>query len=149
MKIYLLSFLIFSLALSSCNSGAKTSGQPEETAALEQAESELWDKVMGMHDVVMPKMGELNRLARQLKAVETIPADLEKQVQSSLSNLDQAGEGMMAWMAGFKQLENLRNNMSHKEIMSYLGAEQTKIEGVKQSMESSITAAKELLEKLQ
>lgn len=153
MKYLCFAFCLVLMGMSGCNSTSNTTTSTSEVpdaaeAANQQLQSEMWDKVMVVHDEVMPKMSELNRIGRNLKAVEAVPEEMQPKVEAMLTTLDNAGEGMMAWMSGFKQLENLRKDMDHAGIMAYLKGEMEKIATVKTDMENGIEAGKALLDQL-
>jgi succinate dehydrogenase flavin-adding protein (antitoxin of CptAB toxin-antitoxin module) len=112
------------------------------------AEKALRDEIYAIHDEVMPKTSEINRLKRQLQKWPdeklTDPA-IKNQVQENMALLDKADEGMMSWMNNFKEPAKLRNSKSHEEIMVYLEAEKVTISQVKSDMLGSIESAKALL----
>lgn len=116
------------------------------------AQDSLRNVLMEIHDAVMPRMSEVNRLQRQLRTwMEAHPDASEEQKQEILKTLDwlrKADDGMMEWMAGFKQPDNLRDSLSHDAIMNYLLAEQQKVQIVSDDINGSIEAATTLLNKL-
>jgi len=98
--------------------------------------------VMDIHDAVMPEMATIHALKRQLKSIELESADDSTLVYQQIKQLDDADEGMMAWMAAFKVPDE-------KEIKeSYLKNEKLKIQKVSDDMISAISAAEELIENL-
>lgn len=102
-------------------------------------QNELTDQVWVIHDEVMPKISEINRIQRQLrkltKGQELAPDD---PVLDMLTRLEDADEGMMVWMKEFKKPSEMRGEKSHDEIMTYLREEMSKVEKVKTDMLSSI-----------
>lgn len=106
---------------------------------------------MEVHDEVMPKMAEMNRVGRELKALSKDMKEKAKleQVNKALKDLEAASEGMMAWMGTLQQPKKLREEKSHEEIMAYLKAETQKIAQVKQDMLGSLEQGQALLEALQ
>lgn len=127
----------------------------EETTAVDPAlaaEDSLRGVVLEVHDAVMPKMGEVNRLQRQLRTwMEEHPdasAEQKEEILKTLDWLKSADEGMMTWMAEFKQPANLRDSLPHEAIMNYLAGEQKKVQVVYDDINGSIDAAKALLQKL-
>ena len=62
----------------------------------------LYDQVMIIHDEVMPKMGDINRISRTIRAeLDTVPPIdtlLKLQQLDLLIRLGKAEEGMMVWM---------------------------------------------------
>ena len=131
-------FLLIALAFSACNTE-------------QSAQEKLWDEMMAVHDEVMPKMGDLNRLSRNIRAqLDTVPPidTLQKLQQLDLLiRLGKAEEGMMAWMSELKILDDLRATQSHKEIIRYLEAEKQRIGAVRDSMMAGIEAGEKALGK--
>ncbi len=60
--------------------------------------------------------------------------------------MDEAEEGMMQWMRAYA--DSMDVDMELESMLSYLKKEKEKITEVKESMESSITHAKNLLGEL-
>lgn len=131
-------FLMIALAFSACNTEQST-------------QEKLWDEMMVVHDEVMPKMGDLNRLSRDIRAqLDTVPPIdtlLKLQQLDLLIRLGKAEEGMMAWMSDLKLLDDLRATKSHKEIIQYLETEKQRIGAVRDSMLVGIEAGEAALGK--
>ena len=72
---------------------------------------------------------------------------MQKDIDDHILSLEQAGEGMMDWMANLK-LPSENDTRTHEEIMTYLAREKIEIQHVSDDMNGSISAGKELLEKL-
>jgi ribosome-associated translation inhibitor RaiA len=138
-KLIIHTIMAFALLFSACNSQ-------------QQAEELLEEEVYAIHDEVMPKMSEIQRLARQLRGIQndSLSIDPARRIQISevVFQLEKADEGMMAWMNAFKQPGTLRSSKSHEEIMAYLAGEKIRMEKVKSDMLTSIDAAKALLQSL-
>ena len=114
-------------------------------------EEEAWDKMMEVHDAVMPKMAEMNRVSRELKALSEgtdDKAQLER-INNAVENLESASEGMMAWMGELQQPKKLRAEKSHEEIMAYFREETEEITEVKEQMLNSLEQGQALLQELQ
>lgn len=124
-------FLMIALTFSACNTE-------------QSAQEKLWDEMMVVHDEVMPKMGDLNHLSRDIRAqLDTVPPiDTLKKLQQLdlLIRIGKAEEGMMAWMSELKLLDDLRATKSHKEIIQYLETEKQRIGAVRDSMLAGIEA---------
>ncbi|MDX1940078.1 MAG: hypothetical protein SFU99_05965 [Saprospiraceae bacterium] len=140
MKTYqLLIFLILGSFALSCDQTAKQQAQ----------EQQLWDQVMAVHDEVMPKMGEMNQLSRDLRTkleeLDTTLTEQREQMMMGIRALEQADEGMMSWMSAIEPLDELHENKTHEEIMAYLKEEQQKVSKVKEDMLKSIEEGKKLL----
>ena len=116
-----------------------------------QIEEEIThEKLMEVHDEVMPKMGEINSLRNKLIKISKDNSINENDlavVNEAIKYLEQADDSMMDWMGEYKKPSKLRKEKSHEEIMSYLKAEKIKIEQVKYDMLAGINAANELLKK--
>lgn len=129
---------MIALAFSACNTEQST-------------QEKLWDEMMVVHDEVMPKMGDLNRLSRDIRAqLDTVPPIdtlLKLQQLDLLIRLGKAEEGMMAWMSDLKLLDDLRATKSHKEIIQYLETEKQRIGAVRDSMLVGIEAGEAALGK--
>lgn len=120
---------------------------------LKAEESKLAGEVMEIHDEVMPKMAEVNRLSRELDDYyeankETISDELDGQIELVQRELEKADDGMMGWMANYKQPEALREEKTHEEIMTYLNEQKELISDVAEQINSSIEEAKKLKESL-
>lgn len=130
----------------------------------EQTEQQqAWDAVMAVHDEVMPKMADVNRLTTQLRAKaaaldsnQTTTKDVyynavqsleRKEVYfSAIQSLERADEGMMTWMAAVRAPEVLRGERkSHAEIMQYLKEEQNKVNQVRDSILTSLERGNQVL----
>ncbi|MEM1120876.1 MAG: hypothetical protein AAGJ18_10540 [Bacteroidota bacterium] len=111
-----------------------------------------WEAVMANHDVVMPMMSTTNKVRKQLKQVLVdkpgLPTETQEQIKQLMANLDQADEGMMDWMNGFQQLEKLRENKAHKEILQYLDEQDVAIKKVGIDMTNAIKAGTDFMERL-
>jgi len=115
-----------------------------------QAQQETWEEMMEVHDEVMPKMGEISRLRRELtakmEALDSTETEQIETIDATLAQLDGADIGMMDWMGDLQQLSTLRENNSHDEIMAYLEQEKEKVQKVKENMLSAIEAGKQMLD---
>ncbi len=112
-------------------------------------QQELVREVMVVHDEVMPKMDDIYKVQKQLResGADIKTGALRKEIDDHILSLEQAGEGMMDWMANLK-LPSENDTRTHEEIMTYLAKEKTEIQHVSDDMNGSIAAGKELLEKL-
>lgn len=120
---------------------------------LKAEEDKLASEVMEVHDEVMPKMAEINRLSRELDKYyeankETISDELDGQIELVQRELEKADDGMMGWMANYRQPEALREEKTHDEIMTYLQEQKALISEVAGQINSSIEEAQKLKESL-
>lgn len=128
--------LIFSLVLFSCSKD-------------KAKEDELFNQVMEIHDEVMPEMGSLMKLTKQLKVELDSVMSLEKtdseqqriiKITELISGLESANDLMMDWMRSFEPMEE---GTSHGEVMGFLMEEKKKIEKVKQDMNDAKSRAEQ------
>ncbi len=134
MKNYLFLFA-FLFLLAACQSGEQEGN--DQVAAMTES-------VMAVHDEVMPMMGEMNQMSQQLKAQAEAANDPEaaQAAKEAAMALDQASEGMMAWM---RQYEPVAPGMEEAQAVAYLEEQQKKVDQVKTDMLSSIEQAKTIL----
>lgn len=129
--------LAFPLALlSACGSSP---AEADQKTALEE-------KVLGIHDEAMARMGEIYKLRRQLRSIRDT---LEQQpqtdsttilsLQQEIQGLNQADEVMMQWMRQYEAPDSLQA----QQAINYLQQELIKIERVQYVMDSTINAAKQ------
>jgi len=107
----------------------------------------LREQIIGVHDEVMPKMGELKALEK--KASEqadslyaqdsTATAEIES-LRSLASQLNQAHEDMFVWMRQYS-LEEEGN--TPEEIKIYLDEQWVKVNQVNKSIQSALQQAEE------
>lgn len=100
-----------------------------------------YDKVMVIHDEVMPEISTINRLKRKIKK----QSSKDSISLSLITQLDKAEDVMMDWMAEFK----LDHSMSIDAQMSYLDKEEIKISEVSRIMKASISKGKEFLKTIE
>jgi hypothetical protein len=148
MKKMIFFFLLSVFAFSACQSGEQAPSEEDLMAEQDQ----LWDEVMAEHDEVMPKMSEIKRLERELTAMigeeSSLDAEAQEKVGQVVQQLSAAGEGMMSWMSQIRQLEPMREEMDHEQIIEYLKGEKEKITKVKEDMLNSIEEGTSLLESM-
>ncbi|MCX7638196.1 MAG: hypothetical protein N2044_10175, partial [Cyclobacteriaceae bacterium] len=92
--LYLLIFLFMIAACS--GSGNKQEKKTEEPFQY------LYDKVMDIHDEVMPRMDEIQKIKRQLqeklKNSKDLAEEKRKELEQKIALLDSASRAMMNWM---------------------------------------------------
>lgn len=117
-------FLLGATVLFACGDGTDNSAAAEAQLA---AQRELSDAAMSVHDEVMPYMGELNRMKRQIEGFvesesETLPEATQEQALRVAEELEDAAEAMNDWMARhLHPLDKLRaEGKTHEEIMTLL-----------------------------
>lgn len=130
-NIYL---FVFSIALLFAGCGKSNQDeQGEEVVASE--EDELYDKVMAIHDEVMPKMNDIHKLKKQLEEEIKNSPDLveerKQQIESRIKQLDEASESMMQWMRQFNPEDYKADK---EEYLKYLNKELENVKKVKEDM---------------
>lgn len=115
-------------------------------------EDKLYQEVIDIHDEVMPKMGEVMRLEKeldknidQLKSTDSTPSRPSRieHLTTLKKNLKDADEYMMNWM---REFNNDMNSMTHEEKMEYLEKEKLKIQEVRSQVNMAIQNAKEAID---
>lgn len=110
-------------------------------------------KILDVHDEVMPKLGEVMSLKRQVLAKATeIEADnpgaeILDELRDLAGELDAAREGMMKWMNDWAKgkEDHVNRTSSEEEQKAFFAAEMALVTKVKEDINSSIAAAKEIL----
>ncbi len=124
-----------------CNNGAQQTTQEQQAT----------DEVMRVHDEVMPKMGDVNRMTTDLRnraaGLDSTQMALKNELYDAIQSLERADEGMMNWMAAFQMPESLRGEgKTHEEIMRYLEAQQTMVNQVRDSIQQSLQRGEQLMQ---
>jgi len=116
------------------------------------AKDELYDKVMAIHDEIMPKMGDIMKYKKQLnKKLDKLTeegadanADKIAELTKAVADLDNSHKEMMNWMHGFDP--DFEGKVK-EELMQYLKDQQKKIESVGELTNRALKNAEELLAK--
>ena len=135
-------FILITLSFVLTNS-CKEDKKPTDGVSENQME-----KVMAIHDEVMPKMGKVGRLVGQLR--KKIDADQGGIVEkNAMNDLQEANKAMMEWMrdfgGSFDSDEILNGKALTYEKQELLNQEEQKIIAVKEKIETSISKAEEIL----
>lgn len=129
--------LIISAAFVSCDNGKK------------ESEAKLHEEVMAVHDKVMPKMAELNRLKKQLKSYKETIAENNVELKDSVLNaillLSKSEDLMNDWMANYKYPNQ---DAKHEELLTYLKAQKDTISHVSDDIFMSIAIAQGFLKNM-
>jgi enamine deaminase RidA (YjgF/YER057c/UK114 family) len=109
-------------------------------------------KVIDVHDEVMPKMGEMSNLIKELESkIDTTVQG--KSYAKAQQDVKDAYDFMMTWMSDFSDKfphEEEGGKADSEKIssqMKLLREEEIKVHSLKDQINSSITNAKQLLEK--
>jgi len=141
-KLFLVVFAF--LVIGSCGQQSESNHNNEEMSNSEEDQSNqaLYDKVMEVHDEVMPQMNDIYKLKKQLQEEITNSKDLvddrKKKLESLVFTLDSANNAMMNWMRKF---EPPSDTLSLEDARIYLEEQMTKINGVKAAMQEAIDKA--------
>ncbi len=132
-----LSLIVAILLVSSCGEKKK------------EAKDELLDKVMAVHDEIMPKMGDIMKFKKQLQEkLDELSSEAEidstkiDELEQAIADLENSHEEMMGWM---RQFNNDFEGMVNEEIMKYLDGQMKKIEKVGQVTNAALKNAEEKL----
>ncbi len=141
-------FSLLVLSIVACGGNAEQTVEEGDTTA-EQAEEQLYDEVITLHDEVMPKMGELMKLKNLLEEAE-VPEEMQADATQAAQSLENAHEGMMVWMSDLQEL-NKKNeaDMAHEDFMQGLSELKTEMQAVRDSTAASIERANTLLANLE
>lgn len=132
-------YLILLLMLSiGCSSSSNEEASSSEIDA-------LLEEVMDIHDEVMPEMGNIHKLGKDLekKMADSQDAEANKHIQEVIQRLKASNEGMMTWMKEFKQP---KSGDEEAETIAYLKGEKEKVNKVKEDMLGSMELAQQILQ---
>jgi hypothetical protein len=128
-------YLLLSVALIAC--------APDRSAL-----NKLVDETMKVHDEGMVKMTEMKRLGRTLREELSMADSLslsegrQDSLTAALAAMTKAEEGMMAWMAGYKEPDV---NMNMEESMNSMNRFKKDIDQNFEDMVRALDAANNLL----
>ena len=105
--------------------------------AEEKLSQELQDKVLGLHDVLMPKTEQIVSLKTKLDSLST-GAD-STHVRKLISSLDKADQSMMDWMHQFSIYSLGKMDVNTKVI--YLKNQYTQLTELQKLTDSTLDAA--------
>ncbi|MBA4745024.1 MAG: hypothetical protein H2058_07185 [Muricauda sp.] len=108
------------------------------------------EKVMAIHDEVMPKMGTIGKLVGELKP-KVDSTKTGQQYEIAMKDLQDAHKTMMDWMKDFGDRFNHEEILNGKELSEekqrWLDEEEEKVKIVKEKINGSIARAEALLAK--
>src|SRR5690606_20509846 len=144
----ILTLALFAAAIALFSCAGNQEGKTGMTSAQVSEQDALYQSVMVVHDSVMPKMGDLARLAQEIRKL--IPNDAtddetKERAYTIVQKLNIAEENMMGWMNQIKQPAALRDTSSHEAIMQYFQAEKSKIDQVGKDINGSMNEAIQFL----
>lgn len=153
MQNYSMLLLLFLGVFYACQGGGSKSANngkfsPEEL----EKQQILWDDLIAVHDEVMPKIGNIHKISRQLRNYADTTAglspDVTEKIGQTVEMLDKADESMFSWMNDLRQLKPLQDTEKHEDILNYLKEEQKTMNKVKRDMLESIEKGSALIKEL-
>jgi hypothetical protein len=142
MRVLLL-LLFWSLSVLACKKASTTDSTSGDTPPTEL--QMLEDKVLAIHDEVMPKMKDINDITTQLRAIksgikETPEGKLESPdgFEQVMGSLKLAEQGMWDWM---KAYSDTKAKLKEDQLKSFYEKELITVTKVKEDMLSSIEKA--------
>ncbi|MEM9984979.1 MAG: hypothetical protein AAF804_07765 [Bacteroidota bacterium] len=135
-------------ACGSDNGNESTETSSETTTDSSTPEAELSEKVMGIHDEAMARMGEIYQLSKGLESEldslkKTKYTGRVQEIKAALSDLKEADQGMREWMRAY---DPSAADPSAEGAMQYLEGEFDKIKRVQKAMDKSIAQAQQMLQ---
>jgi hypothetical protein len=130
--------LIIALTIVGCQKSENVhnhdEGNPTES---DSTNTILYNQVMDIHDEVMPKMEGLYNKKKDLQArlAASPPADLKKQLEAEVAEVDSASKLMEDWMHEFNPPADTTDA---EVIRAYLESEMVKVKQVKEAMEEAL-----------
>ncbi len=128
---------IFSLLL--CAFLALTIGCNDDKKA---DESKINKEIMAVHEEIMPKMSEINRLKRQLGRYKDLVSEDNAEMKDSLINtilmLSKMEDGMSDWMDHYKYPNP---DVTHEEMIKYLTGQRDSVKHLSDDIYMSIAVA--------
>ena len=102
----------------------------------------LYDKVMAVHDEVMPKMNDIYKQKEALKnkiaESSAMPSEEKEKIEGLISRLDSASQSMMVWMRNFNPLPD---SLGEEQAKEYLENEMEKVQRVKTNVLEALEEA--------
>src|SRR5690606_1070884 len=136
LSMFLCSLLLLGL---SCKDGERPAEGPSQM-----------ERVLAVHDEVMPKMVHLGKLVGQLKG-KVDSTEAGKQYETAMKDLQQAHVAMSDWMKNFGDRfdhgEILGNMELTAQKQEWLDQEEEKVEALRDQINGSIERAEALLAK--
>lgn len=134
--------MVFALAafvFAACSNESETTTEENPSETLEK-------EVMAIHDEVMPKMGEVNKLKNDIKKkadslAEAGEEEASERLKVLADELEDAGNSMMAWMRQYKPAD-----LSEEKIKAYLEDQKVKVEEVRTKINTRLDKARKEIE---
>jgi len=141
-------FILLFIASACSKSSEQKDHEAHDMENEDSPNSALYDKVMEIHDELMPKMEEIYNLKKEvqdeLAKTPELVAEKKQELEKTILYLDSANNEMMDWMHKFNPLPDSTDQEAARE---YLETEMEKIRKVKDIMAEAIDKAKEEMKK--
>jgi hypothetical protein len=115
-----------------------------------ESESKINQDIMAVHDDVMPKMGEVNRLKRQLSQYKDAVPEDNAEMKDSLINaillLSKMEDNMNDWMGNYKYPNP---DITHEQMIKYLAGQRDTVKQLSNDIYLSIGIANGFLKNTQ
>ncbi|MEQ8338535.1 MAG: hypothetical protein RIA62_14360 [Cyclobacteriaceae bacterium] len=104
--------------------------------------NKLKDEVMGLHDEVMPKMGDLRKASKSLiMKAETLDSTSATELKVIAEDIEAANEFMMEWMRQYEpDMEG-----TEEELLEYYKSQRAGIQEVKERMLNALEQGQKAL----
>ena len=124
--------------------GCSGTTNDQECTSDECLKQQAYDKVIAVHDEVMPKMSYISELKGQIEERMNTKTDslVIADWQILMVNLDVADEAMWVWM---RQFNSDLEDISIDEALAYLKSEQENIDEVAHKINDAIAEAEDKL----
>jgi predicted RNase H-like nuclease len=133
--------ILLAIIITGCNTTTN-----QECTTDECLKQQAYDRVIAVHDAVMPKMANLSKLKSRIEERMNATHDSTTiaEWQQLMEELDRANEAMWVWMRQFNA--NLEE-MPVAGALAYLKEEQDKVDAVAKEINEVIARAEKRLEK--
>ena len=124
--------------------GCTGSANEQDCTSDECLKQQAYDKVIAVHDEVMPKMSYISELKGKIEERMNTESDslAISDWQNLMVNLDVADEAMWVWM---RQFNSDLEDISIDEALAYLKSEQENIDEVAHKINDAIAEAEDKL----
>jgi hypothetical protein len=107
-----------------------------------ESETRLNQDIMAVHDDIMPKMGEVNRLKRQLSNYKDAVSEENAEMKDSLINailmLAKMEDNMNDWMGSYKYPNP---DITHEQMLKYLTGQRDTVKQLSDDIYMSVAVA--------
>lgn len=154
-------FQVFGLAiaigLASCSSGGEEKkGKGKEASPEEMKEvKQLQEKVIKVHDEMMPKMGDIKSMKKEAKNLSDSLRDagdtaVATRLDKTVTRLEKGHKSMMNWMRQFEkpyhEKPDTLRSASASEAIDYLKGQQKKVNAMRDTMMGALEDARTRLD---